>query len=362
MYLSESDEYTPGGKRNGARSSREQSPEPDDQDVKKSRVKGQKSVQKAKYFIVDLEDPTQVNAYAGRPAIIKSYIRQLVTQKGFTVASATQMISALHALQEEEALSAEGQKKNRMKCPGANCHEVLQTGKDEKELHKYFFRHWFYTQQHQPDLYNELARLIAKNEQGALNSFRKHGLPTSKVVPLPQVYDPMDEGDDSAQPEELDDESMPQPIAVAQEPEHAGSWYIVAANRGDSKSMIVFEAPTRQEVVKNFLASKVSQLSLESKDVQEQGRAYKVHEELVKQLLVQAANKELKKLVCPHAECEVMLSEEGQHSEKELTKLFAQMALHHMTTHPIEPENVLARKALAQAASTFEQAHANMLE
>jgi hypothetical protein len=36
------------------------------------------------------------------------------------------------------------------------------------------------------------------------------------------------------------------------------------------------------------------------------------------------------------------------------------MALHHMKTHPIESDNVLAQKATQLAASSFEQAYANV--
>lgn len=366
------EDYVPSGKRGMPISHSDQSWASDKEGDKKLKLVPKKSAhQKGKFFIINLEDTSQVNAFEERPAIIKSYMRQVAKKQGYTAGKVTPLIEAHLQAQDLEAVSDEELKEFFMQCPDSSCNAVLQSDK-QKELSKYTFRHWFLTQQHQPQLYNDIAGLIAEDYQGALDLFGEHGLPKSRVVPLPALDDPMDEGDDEEldleqqddYEEQLEDVNPHEQVAdvpVDNAQDHLGPWYIVDINPHYKASVIAFEAPTREQVMAHFLASKVPYLSLESQEVQEQGRAYRVHEELVKQLLVQE-KKACKSLVCPDERCEVMISEEGQPSEEGLVQLFAQMALHHMQTHPIEQDNVLARKAALRAASSFEKAHGNMIK
>ena len=364
-------DYVPSGgkgKRERVSGSAEQSSSLSDEDgPKHTRVSGQLSVQKGKLFAVNLSDPTKVNSFADRGALTKTCMRKLIKRNGITCALVSNQIQALWQAQDTDALRADYEelKQYCMKCP--SCDAVLETDSDKKTLFTQVFKHWFFTQQHQPLLFAHIHKLVAISEADARTNFRTHGLPKVAVVPLPQLAhqeeEPMDEGEDGAAYQEDEEDGQEQQdngVEPALEEEHAhAKWYIVVTDPAQKHKLTVFEESTREQVVALYLASKIPHLSHDCTEVQAQGKQLELNEELVKQLMVQD-KKAPKKLVCPDEACEVMFTQEGAASPKSLSDLFEKMALHHMKTHPIESDNVLAQKATHLAASSFEQAYANV--
>ena len=365
-------EYVPSGGK-GKRERLSESAEPsssvsdEDDGPKHTRISGQLSVQRGKLFAVDVSDTKRVNSFADRGAFAKKYMRKLIKMCGVTCAQVSDQIQALWQAQDTDALRRDFEelKQYCMKCP--SCDVVLETDSDEKTLFTQVFKHWFFTQQHQPLLFAHMFKLAARSEADARTNFKNHGLPTVAVVPLPQPAhqeaEPMDEDDlelygDEEGAEEQQDNGV-ELFGVPGDEHGNDKWYIVVPDQ--AHRLIVFEESTREQVVALYLASKIPHLKGDSEEVQEQGKLLALNEELNKQLMVQD-KKAPKKLVCPDEACEVMYAQEGVVSPKSLSALFEKMALHHMQTHPIEPNNVLAQKATQIAGSSFEQARAKSVQ
>ncbi|MGE0010435.1 MAG: hypothetical protein AB7F19_00535 [Candidatus Babeliales bacterium] len=338
------EEYILGGKRGRPISPVEQSAASADEDGPKySRVMTQNSVQKNMYYAVNPIDSTTINASVDRTAFMLTYMSQLVRSRGVTLPTVAAEIKALMQAQDNDALR---ERKTDlmpycMQCP--DCDVVLQSEVSEKKLLSNMFKHWFLGAKHQPLLYEHMTKLIARSKETARKLFDKYQLPQAAVVPLPQAVSAVHEN------------NARQTQGVQHEP--ARAWYIVSPHPENSNMATLFRSESREEVVALYLSTKIPHLTPECADVQAQGQLLRMQDELLKQMMVQI-NNQRKNVICPHDSCEHMLTLEEDVTERSISALFAQLALHHMQSHPIESTNVLAKKAKLRAATSFDKAEA----
>lgn len=202
------------------------------------------------------------------------------------------------ARHEVHSSNGDGLTKLSMQCPG--CGIRLQTTKGKTQLFLGMYKHWFQYKLHQPQLYDELKRLIGCSENEARANFEKFGWPKAKIVPFGQQ-----------------DTSIESSINT------------------DAARQATYERPV-PKVVHDLANMHKASLSVDSEEVRLYAQTLMQNDALAKVLGVQEGFLQ-KALTCPERGCEYMANEQIKQGNEAAAHaaLFTQIALHCFQTHKV---------------------------